>query len=497
MRSWRNGEIMLELIILAPLVSGLLALLLTKHPRFAEILALAGVSISVLFAFVSLAGFLQTSAAITDFYGFLRLDAVSAIFTSLTTLVSFLVFIYSIGYIRHEVEEGAVSENQLGMYYGLLSLFLAAMVAATLAANILVMWAAIEASTLASVFLISFYNTTNSIEAAWKFFIINSVAILLALVGIMFLLYAVLPSGSEGGGDWTSLFVVHDGANLLLMKLAFAFIFVGFGTKMGLAPLHVWLPDAHSQAPTPVSALLSGVMLNLAFYGIVRAYSVLAPYPGFVAFASLLFIIFGLLSLAVGALRLYFQDNLKSMLAYSSVENVGIIALAFGLGGPLGFLAALFHMISHSLAKPLAFLTSGMLAFAFKTKKIQLISGAAQVLPAIAIMFVFISVGIAGSPPFGTFLSELGVLAASLSSGQFIVAGLFIICVTISFASLLYRAVGMCFGAKSAQATDFKPSILMVVPVAALLVLAIYLGLMPPPELIRLLEMAVRAMGGG
>jgi hydrogenase-4 component F len=488
---------MLELILAPPIVSGILAFLLSKHPRAAEIVALAGATLAAFFALVATWGFIQSPVPFVDFNGLLYLDAVSALFTSLTALVAFFVFLYSIGYLRHEAEEKVLDESRLGTYYGLLSFFLAAMLAAPLASNIVVMWAAIEATTLASVFLISFYNTTSSIEAAWKFFIINSVGILLALVGIMFLMYAVLPPDSESWGDWPSLLAPHTGVNLFFMKIAFAFILVGFGTKVGLVPLHVWLPDAHSQAPTPVSALLSGVLLNIAFHGIVRAYQILAPYPELVSFASSLLITFGLLSLAVGALRLYYQDNLKRMLAYSSVENMGIIVLALGIGGPIGIFAALFHMVSHSFAKPLAFLSSGVIALAFKTKEIRLISGAAQVVPAVAIPFVFVAVGISGSPPFGTFISEVGILAASLSSGQYIAAFLLIIFTTITFASLLYRASGMCFGKKSEGVEDFKPSLTMIAPFVALLLLAVYFGLTPPEPFIQLLTMTVESIGGG
>ena len=372
---------MLELIIIPLVICGLLSFIFKKQPRFSEIIAILGVSFSLVFAFYSAWGFIQSPTSVTDFYGLLYMDSISALFTSLTALVGFFVFLYSIGYIRHEVEEKVIEEHRISEYYGLLSLFLAAMLTATLASNIIVMWGAIEATTLASVFLISFYNTSNSIEAAWKFFIINSVGILLALVGIIFLLYAFWQSGFAVNGDWAGLLTANAGANLFFLKIAFAFVLVGFGTKVGLAPLHVWLPDAHSQAPTPVSALLSGVLLNIAFYGILRVYEIITPYPEIVAFASSLLIAFGLLTLAVGALRLYFQNNLKRLLAYSSLENMGIVVLALGIGGPLGLFAAFFHMVSHSLAKPLAFLGSGMMAFAFDTKEINLISGAAQVIP--------------------------------------------------------------------------------------------------------------------
>lgn len=487
---------MLELIILPPILAGLFALAFPRNPRRVEAVSLAGAFLSALFALFAAATFIQNPVGFRDFYGLLYMDAVSGLFTSLTAVVAFLIFLYSVGYIRHEVKEETVEAGQIGLYYALFSLFLAAMLLSTLATHPVVMWAAIEATTLASVFLISFYQTSSSIEAAWKFFIINSVGILLALAGILFLMFALLPSGSAAGGEWDSLIAAHQGANLLFLKIAFAFILVGFGTKVGLVPLHVWLPDAHSQAPTPVSAILSGLLLNIAFYGIVRAYQVVAPYDSMAQFASGLLIGFGLLSLAIGALRIFFQHNLKRMLAYSSVENMGIVALAFGLGGPVGIAAALFHMVSHSLAKPLAFFASGITAFAFKTKEIQLMSGAAQVIPLVAIPFVFIAAGLAGSPPFGTFLSELGVLAVTLSAGQWAIALLFIAFTTIAFASLLYRASAIAFGKKPAHTAAFSPDLTMMLSFAALLVLTIFMGVAPPAEFMKLLELAVHAILG-
>jgi len=487
---------MLELVILPPLLAGALAFIFHRHPRQVEAVSFVGALLAAFFAILSVNAFLGTEVGFRDFYGLLYLDAVSGLFTVLTAVVACFIFLYSVGYIRHEVKENTVEKEQIGLYYGLLSFFLAAMLTATLAVHPVVMWAAIEATTLASVFLISFYQTSSSIEAAWKFFIINSVGILLALAGILFLLFALIPPNAASGGDWDSLMAVHEGANLLFLKIAFAFILVGFGTKVGLVPLHVWLPDAHSQAPTPVSAILSGLLLNIAFYGIVRTYQVVAPYDSMVGFASGLLIGFGLLSLVIGSLRIYFQHNIKRMLAYSSVENMGIVTLAFGLGGPLGIAAALFHMVSHALAKPLAFFASGIIAFAFKTKEMPFIQGAAQVVPLVAIPFVFIAAGLAGSPPFGTFLSELGVMAVSLSSGQLLVAAIFIISTTIAFASLLYRVSAMGFGKLPQGTAAFSPSLTMMVSFAALLALTIFMGIMPPSQFVHLLELAVRAITG-
>ena len=487
---------MLELIILPPLLAGALAFVFHRQPRQVEAIAFLGACLAAFFAILSVGAFLSTEVAFRDFYGLLYMDAVSGLFTAITAVVACFIFLYSVGYIRHEVKEGVVEKDQIGLYYGLLSFFLAAMLAATLAAHPVVMWAALEATTLASVFLISFYQTSSSIEAAWKFFIINSVGILLALAGILFLMFALIPAGATSGGDWDALMAFHDAPNLLFLKIAFAFILVGFGTKVGLVPLHVWLPDAHSQAPTPISAILSGLLLNIAFFGIVRSYQVVAPYDSMVSFASGLLIGFGVLSLAIGALRIYFQHNIKRMLAYSSVENMGIVTLAFGLGGPLGVAAALFHMASHSLAKPLAFFASGITAFAFNTKEMPYIRGAAQVIPLVAIPFVFIAAGLAGSPPFGTFLSELGVLAVSLSKGEMLIAAALIIFTTIAFASLLYRVSAMCFGTAPSDRHAFSPSLTMMVSFAALLILTIIMGIMPPSQFVHLLELAVHAIAG-
>ena len=487
---------MLELIILPPLAAGVLAFIFHRSPKQVEAIAFAGALLAAFFAMLSVNFFLGSEVGFRDFYGLFYMDAVSGLFTVLTAVVACFIFLYSVGYIRHEVKENTVEKDQIGLYYGLLSFFLAAMLTATLATHPVVMWAAIEATTLASVFLISFYQNSSAIEAAWKFFIINSVGILLALAGILFLMFALLPAGSTTGGDWDSLMVVHEGANLLFLKVAFAFILVGFGTKVGLVPLHVWLPDAHSQAPTPISAILSGLLLNIAFYGIVRSYQVVAPYDSMISFASGLLIGFGMLSLAIGSMRIYFQHNIKRMLAYSSVENMGIVTLAFGLGGPIGIAAALFHMVSHSLAKPLAFFASGITAFAFKTKEMPFIRGAAQIIPIVAIPFVFIAAGLAGSPPFGTFLSELGIMAVSLSAGQTVIAALFIIFTTIAFASLLYRVSAMCFGAVPEGTSAFTPSLTMMLSFISLLALTIYMGIMPPAQFIHLLELAVRAIIG-
>ena len=487
---------MLELIILPPLVAGALAFVFHRNPRRVEAAAFAGAALAAFFALLSVNAFLQSPVGFRDFFDLFYLDAVSGLFTVLTAVVACFIFLYSVGYIRHEVKEGTVEKDQIGLYYGLLSFFLAAMLTATLAAHPVIMWAAIEATTLASVFLISFYQNASAVEAAWKFFIINSVGILLALAGILFLLFALLPPGSTSGGGWDELLVHQPGANLLFLKISFAFILVGFGTKVGLVPLHVWLPDAHSQAPTPISAILSGLLLNIAFYGIVRSYQVVAPYDSMVAFASGLLIGFGLLSLAIGSLRIYFQHNIKRMLAYSSIENMGIVTLAFGLGGPLGIAASLFHMVSHSLAKPLAFFASGITAFAFKTKEMPFIAGAAQIIPLVAIPFVFIAAGLAGSPPFGTFLSELGVMAITLSSGQLLIAALFIIFTTIAFASLLYRVSAMAFGSTPEGTTAFSPSWAMMASFVALLALTLFMGIMPPPQFIQLLELAVHAILG-
>lgn len=487
---------MLEWIILFPVLASLACLLFERKPAWAEKTALAGVFLSLLTLVLVASGF-SAGKTVTAFFGLLTLDAVSLLFTFLTAVVSLFVFMYSIGYLRREVLEGVIEQSRLSRYYALLSVFLATMFLATLASNLLVIWAAVEATTLTSVFLISFYNRKESIEAAWKYFIICSLGITVALIGIIILGYGFASLGLTAEFTWSAFAAMAAGINPFFLKIAFAFMLVGYGTKMGLVPLHVWLPDAHSQAPTPVSALLSGVLLNVALYAILRAYQIVSPNLEAAHFASALLVFFGLLTLGLASLRLYFQENVKRLLAYSSVENMGIVALAAGIGGPLGFMAALLHVTAHSLVKPLAFFIGGILSLNYETKDIRFIRGAARAVPVFGLLFVLVALGVAGSLPFGTFFSEVALLAAALSSGQSIAALLLVVFASIAFGSLLLKSTSMAFGEPTGGVRRWHPHESMTYAVFGLLGLAVIFGLFMPEPFLSVIQSAAASLSGG
>ncbi len=488
---------MIEFSIITPLVAGVLAYLSKGKPKLSAAVAILGALSSFAIILFSAGQYLQDLVPLREFYSLLYLDSVSAVFALVTSAIAFFVLLYSLGYMEHEAQAGVVDRKRLGTYYALLSCFLAAMLSAILSANMLLAWAAIEATTLVSVFLISFFNRPKSIEAAWKYFIVCSVGITIGLIGIMVLGYGLAQAGAEVDFDWAHVFENAPLLDLTLLKIAFAFIIVGYGTKVGLVPLHIWLPDAHEQAPTPVSALLSGVLLNVAFYAVLRVHQIELQNADAAAFSSSLLVLFGLLSLGFAALRLYSQTNFKRLLAYSSVENMGVATLALGIGGPLGAFASLLHIVSHSLVKPLAFFIGGALSQIYQSREIEKIRGAAQASPIFGLLFIAACVGVAGSLPFGTFFSELALVAATLSQGELVVAGLAILFLSISFAVLLHKSSQMAFGEMpqgiKAHAAEQSISIAIII----LFIFAIGLAFLPPLEFVLLLETAASAASGG
>jgi len=488
---------MLEWVIIAPIIAAIACLLLRRHQFALEAVAIGGALAS--FGALILCALNTDLAAspVIGLFGVLYLDPLSLLFTVVTSTIGIFVFTYSRGYIRAEIKEGVIAKDNLWIYYVLCLLFLSSMLIATLALDLLVLWAAVEATTLTSVFLISMYGTKESVEAAWKYLLICSLSITLALVGLLVLGYGMQLAGLPEGFSWENIAQSAHLINPLYLKIAIAFIFVGYGTKVGLVPLHVWLPDAHSQAPTPVSAFLSGVLLNAALYAILRIYSIAASNPQVLDFISGLFILFGMLSLALASLRLYSQDHYKRLLAYPSIENMGIIALGIGIGGPLGLLAALFHMVSHSLVKPLAFFYGGIISQAYGTKEISKISGISQALPGMGQLFVLINIGIAGSLPFGTFISELILIAAALSTGNILIAVLIVIFTTIAFGVFLYKSSHMAFGPVSGRANHHLPDLLTKLSVWGLLSLSIICCVLSPFVILYLVNPAVHVLLGG
>jgi hydrogenase-4 component F len=339
------------------------------------------------------------------------------------------------------------------------------MLAVSVVNNIGLMWVGIELTTIISALLVGLYNKESTLEAAWKYLIMGSVGISFALLGIIFLYLARahLAIESFDALNWTALMQASAQLNPRWAITAFVFVLVGYGTKAGLAPMHFWLPDAHSQAPSPVSAVLSGVLLNTALYGLLRIYAI--TNNTFHSQASEYLIYFGLFSVLVPIAFILVQHDLKRMLAYSSVEHMGIIVLGLGLGGAWGIYGALLHMFNHSMAKTLLFMAAGNLNQKYHTKQIERIFGAVKAMPVTGAVFLLAAFAILGMPPFNIFVSEFILMLAGFQSGHFAVTVLFIFALALIFIGMARYALKIAFGEMPAT---MKPGEISIYSVAAL-----------------------------
>jgi len=445
----------LWLPLLLPLF-GALVMLAFKNPRTAVRVALGiGVTEAALLGncVVKLraAGVLQEGR-------YLRGDGLTSFFLINLTLVFALVLAYSVGYLRH-VPKGRFSSPR--WFYALVFLFLFTMLAVYLSANLGMMWIAIEATTLASALLVGFYNTQGAVEAGWKYLIVCTVGIAFALFGTIALYLAAVRGGvpAEMALDWA---VLMDAAPQMsaareLLKLAFVFVAVGYGTKIGFVPMHSWLPDAHAEAPSPISALLSAALLNCALYALLRVEAITSRAIGH-GFSHTLLLAFGGLSVLTAAFLMIVQRDLKRLLAYSSIEHMGIVALGVGLGGTLGLYGALLHAFNHSLAKTLLFFTTGNIREAFGTLRMDRIRGMARALPYTSAVLVAGGLAVAGMPPFGLFVSEFIILTSAFTQARYLVATLILAAISIAFGALLYHCQRMLSGeAKQLSARPKAP----------------------------------------
>lgn len=421
----------------------------------------------------------------------LHVDALAAIFLGIIGVVGFLVGLYSVGYTRHELESGAFDNARLSTYYGLFNLFLFTMLLTVTANNIIMMWVAVEATTLGSAFLVGIHGKHASLEAAWKYVIICTVGVAFALYGTV-LIYADAVNVMQRPDQavlWTA--IVQNAAALepTLVKMAFVFVLIGFGTKAGLFPMHAWLPDAHSEAPSPVSALLSGVLLNCALLIIFRFATVTGLSVG-PQFAQTLFVVFGALSVAAAAFFMYAQRDVKRLLAYSSTENIGLIVLAFGLGGPLGVFAGLLQAVNHSLAKSLMFCLSGNILIKYGSRSLERVRGMLQTIPLSGALMLAGALALAGAPPFNIFLSKFLIIVTGLGSAYRWVVIVCLLLLTIVFAAFVRLIGSAVFGARPDDLHKGEAGWLTLAPVLVLLALVLMLGVYLPPPLWSLLQQA-------
>ena len=444
------SNILILSLLATPAIAGILITLVRKK-RVAEMVTLASASLVLVQTLILVADVLSEKQ-ISAFGNLFYLDALGALIMLPIAGVGFVSAFYSINYMGRQYGRGIVDDRHLIRYYQLFNAFVLTMLLVPVSNNMGLMWVALEATTLVSVLLIMLYTNAGAIEAAWKYLVIATVGLSLALFGIVLFSYANVTSliSSTGSGtssnlNWTDMMANAKLLNPDIVKFAFIFILIGFGTKAGLAPMHSWLPDAHSEAPTPVSALLSGVLLNCSIYAILRFDIITSGAVGS-AFSSQLLLILGTVSMGIAAASIYFAKDMKRMLAYHSVEHMGIITIGIGFGGFLGLFGALFHIINHSIAKPLMFFASGTISQKYETKAMSEIKGIIKTMPVTGVLFLIGGFALVGIPPFNIFASEFLILTSGFASGQFLAVALFLIFSIVIFAGLTKHLIPMVFG---------------------------------------------------
>ncbi len=419
-------------------------------------------------------------------------DPFNVFLVALTAFVGFTTALFSRPYMRIEQEHGRLTAGRLRLYHSMFQLFNATMLTALLTNNMGILWVALEAATLATVLLVSLYRTAESLQAAWKYFILCGVGIAQALFGTILLYFAAEKLLGTGGGAllWTELDGVKRQLEPTVLSLSFVFLLVGYGTKVGLVPLHNWLPDAHAEGPTPVSAVLSGLLLNVALYAVVRC-KVLVEGAVPTSFARDLMMGFGLLSVVVAAFLLARQKDIKRLFAYSSIEHMGIITFAFGMGGPIANFAGLLHMTVHSLTKSAIFFTIGHAAQKTGTQAIDGIRGLVVQSPLIGWGLALGTLAILGMPPFGVFAAEFLILTTAMRehawATPFLLAAL-----GVAFAAVFSKVQPMVFGEPVGRRLPHRPA---MVPVFVHLGLVLMLGLWIPPYLADWYRQAARLIG--
>ncbi|MFH1984278.1 MAG: proton-conducting transporter membrane subunit [Pseudomonadota bacterium] len=472
---------MVEIVFVAPFIAGLLAFFMP--PRLGRSLLVLTGAVHLLFSILLWAR--RPQPLFPDFFavtpeGLLSLLVISLLF--------FLISIYTTGYLK---ASDLRSEN---IFTGSMLLFLSTMTMVTLSDHIMVMWIAIEATTLASAPLIYTHRSAASLEATWKYVLICSVGIALALLGSVLITVAMDVGRVDAPVSFSALTAVAGKLDPMWLKAGFVFILVGYGTKMGLAPMHTWLPDAHSEAPSPASALLSGVLLNCAYLGIFKTNKIMVA-AGLGDFSGTILMVFGLLSIMAAATFILKQTEYKRMLAYSSIENMGIIAFGTGIGG-IGAFGAIVCLIHHSLIKSSLFLTSGNILLGYGSRMIASTGDLVTKMPRTFVAFFAGFAGISGFPPFGIFIGELLIIIGAFRGGHYWGVGLFIVSLCVIFAGFANQVLKISYG-QSDTVVRIPEKANMIWPQYALLLTSLILCFWLPDPLYQAIIQAVTSSGGG
>lgn len=473
-----------DAVLLVPILSAGLLAFLPDYRLAAKVNV--GAALATLVAALSL----FVTRPVTGTY--ILIDDLNIVFVALSAFVGFTTSVFSASYVEHEVETGRLTPAYLRFYHAMYQLLMFAMNLALTANNIGLMWVAIEIATLTTVLMVGIYRTHEALEAAWKYFILGSVGIAFALFGTILVYMAARPVLGEGieAMVWTVLVANAAGFDPELLNLAFIFLLLGYGTKVGLAPLHAWLPDAHAEGPTPISAVLSGLLLNVALYAVLRFKILLAGNPEALAPGPLM-VILGLVSLIFAALMLYRRRDIKRMFAYSSIEHMGIIVFAFGMGGPLANFAGLLHMTMHSLTKSAIFFSVGHIAQVKGTQRMSDIGGLTETHPWLGWGLVLGVVAICGMPPLGIFMSEF-LIVSSTFAREPLLAILLVAGLLMGIGALFLRLNQVAFGEPRGPVAPAKAS---YVPMFVHLGLVFGAGIFLPGPLVAWFQHVARLLG--
>lgn len=478
------GAFALIAVLLIPVSAAVILAFIANYSVSARINVLA-----------SMATFLSAALLFVDrppTTSYLIVDDMNTVFIVLNTFVGFTTSVFSASYIDHELEAGRLTPVYLRFYHGMYQVLLFGMNLALVANNIGLMWVAIELATLSTVLMVGIYRTPQALEAAWKYFILGSVGIALALYGTILIYLAAQGTIGEGldAMAWSVLVTRSATFDPALLNLAFVFLVLGYGTKVGLAPLHAWLPDAHAEGPTPISAVLSGLLLNVALFALLRFKMIMAANTKALAPGPLM-VTMGLVSLIFAALMLYRRRDIKRMFAYSSIEHMGIITFAFGMGGPIANFAGLLHMTMHSLTKSGIFFAVGHVAQVKGTQKMADIRGLTVTHPVLGWTLIVGVLAISGVPPFGIFMSEFLIVTSTFSREPLLALPL-IGGILLAFGALVLRMQGLVFGEPTGSNAPDRASL---VPLFAHFGLVLAGGIFIPPLFVEWFQSVAALLG--
>jgi hydrogenase-4 component F len=478
---------LIYILMIPVLVAGLSLIPIGK--RFAPALTILG-ALAILIFSIRVSFRAASGGEVVALENWISGDGLGALVLLLVSFVGFTAAIFSWGYLERTA--AANNSGRIRRYYARYNLFLLSMLAVPILSHVALVWIAVELTTLLSVFLVSFENTPEALEAAWKYVVLTCLGAAFALLGVL-MLYWGKSISAKGPFTWQGLAMASPGISPMLLKTSFLFVLIGFGTKTGLVPLHTWLPDAHSQAPSPVCALLSGVETTVVLYAILRLLPILKGAPSI--HVETWFVVFGLLSVGTAAFLLIQVKDYKRLFAFSTVEHMGIILVAAGLGSSAAQYGATFQMISHAVSKSFCFFAAGSTLLAVGTRDITAVRGLIRTSPVAAVALMIGGLAIAGAPPFTVFLSEFSILKAGMASGHYLVTALLALFIVIAFCGILFPINRMVFGKPTdlAGRTTLATTSIVAIVLAALPVIS--LGLYLPGPLHELLRFAAESLG--